>query len=567
MERSSPFLQKLKDFLPRSATFFREQYHTQSFFKDLFAGTNVAVIAFPMALAIGIGANLGPNRGIIAAIIGGFCVALFSGSRVQIGGPSNSFMIILYSILLRHGFEGMVTATLMAGLILMLFGIARFGTYIKYIPHTVVAGLTTGLAVVIFSSQFRDFFGLNMPELPIDFAEKWKGYWIYLHTLDPLTLTVGMTTLILMLYLRRFHTHLPYALIALVMVTTTTTLLGLEVETIGSRYGPIQRTIPLPAWPHISLLAMLNLIPDALTLAILIGIESLVSAVVSDGMTGWKHDSNRELIAQGFSNIAISLFGGMPASGALSRTTVNIKSGASSPISGLFHAVVMLLFLLLFAPFVGHIPLASLAALLLMTAWNMSQLSHFFHLFTAPKRDILVLVTVFTLTVLINLTAAVQVGMILAAFLFMKQMSDLSGIISNVRHPSNVIADKPLSHEVPSDVEIFEINGPLFFGVVDRLKNIFSELEQPPKVFILYMHKVPVIDASGMHALEAFYRECHQHRTVLLLAGVQDEVLQDLRRYHFDELIGRDCLFTTTTAAIELAKDVIRMGTFKQAFR
>ncbi len=343
-----------------------------------------------------------------------------------------------------------------------------------------------------------------------------------------------------------------------------TFVFDLNVETIGSRFGALPRTLPSPYIPSLSFDQILNLIPDALTIALLISIESLLAAVVSEGMTGWRHQSNCELVAQGFANIGSALFGGLPASGSLARTAANVKSGALTPVSGMIHALTLFLFLFALAPIASYIPLCSLAAVLIMIAWGMSELHHFLHLFTAPKRDIVVLLSVFFLTVLVNITSALQVGMILAAFLFMKHMSDMSDAVSmaEIFDEDNMQLlerdpDAIDRNDIPPGVEVYEINGPFFFGVADRLKNLMNELEKPPKIFILRMRKVPTIDASGMHALEEFYLECSRQGTLLLLSGVKKNPLKDLKRYHLDELIGENHIFSHINHALEFSRELL----------
>jgi len=464
--------QRFKNFIPKSIQCLGEGYSLYGFRKDLLAGISVGVIAFPFALAVAIGADIPPERGLFTAIIAGFLISLLGGSRVQIGGPSSTFIVILYGIMLRHGFEGMLMATLMAGVILIFFGFAGLGTYIKYIPYPIVTGLTTGIAIVIFSSQIKEFLGLQMGDLPTDFIGKWQTYWKYLGTWDSKALGLGIGTLAIILYFRRYRPRIPGAIIALIATGFVTWLFNIDVPTIGSNYGSLPRTLPRPVFPAFEFSEMLLLVPDALTIALLAGMESLLAAVVAEGMTGWRHQSNCELIAQGIANIGSAFFGGMPATGSLSRTAANIKGGANTPMAGIIHAGFIFLIMFLFAPLAMQIPLAALAAVLLILAWNMSEIHHFLHLFTAPKRDVLVLSTVFILTVLINITAAVQVGMILAAFLFMKQMSDLSDVVSTAqffeengkmiegeyRDPDSISRT-----EVPEGIEVYEINGPFFF--------------------------------------------------------------------------------------------------------
>lgn len=566
MGPSQAFSDRLKTFIPKSVQCFREGYSIQGFLRDLFAGVNVGILALPLAIAVSIGAGIPPNHGLITAVVAGFLISLLGGSRVQVGGPTATLIVIMYGIMLRHGYDGMLMSTFMAGVILIFFGLAGFGTYIKYIPHPVVSGLTTGMAVVIFSSQFKDFLGLDMGTVPIDFLGKWHAYWIHLNTFDFKALTIALGTLIVLIYCRRYHPRLPSTLIALVIAGFITWLFRINISTIDSRYGGICCTFPSPSLPVFQFHELLDLVPDALTIAILCGIESLLSAVVAEGMTGWRHQSNCELVAQGIANIGSVLFGGLPATGSLTRTTANVKSGATTPIAGITHALVLFLLLYYFSPLMRYIPMASLSAVLIMMSWQMSNFRHFFHLFTAPKKDVIVLIVVFFLTVLINITAAVQVGTILASFMFMKQMSDLSDVVSNpLTRPQENQSTTTEPIEVPHGIEIFEINGPFFFGVADRLKNLFNQMSTPPKVFILNMQHVPTIDASGMHALEEFYTECSKHGTILLLSGVKSGPLKDLKRYHLDEMMGEDHIFTHIHSALEFSRELMRIEKFKRA--
>lgn len=558
-------LPKAKSLIPKSITSMRG-YSLSSFWGDLGGGLTVGVVAFPLAMAFAIGAGLSPERGLFTAIVAGLVVSLFGGCRVQIAGPAGSFIVVLYDILLRHGFNSLVIATLLAGLFLIFFGLAGLGTYIKYIPYPVVTALLTGIAVVIASSQIKDFLGLEMGEVPVNFIEKWKAYGLSVTTWDPTTFGVGLGTLSLIIFFRRLRPQIPGTILALALAALINWLFDLQVPTIGSKYGTLPHSLPSPHLPSFSFATILELTPDALTIALLAGIDSLLSAVVTEGMTGWRHQSNLELVAQGCANIGSVLFGGIPASGSMARSAIALRSGAKTPISGIIHSLTVFAILYLLAPLVGTIPLAALAAVLLMIAWNMSEIHHFIHLFAAPFRDIVVLLTVFILTILVNMTVAVQVGMILAAFLFMKQMSDVSGVVSTapyveeegekreeIRDPE-AISKK----NVPEGAEVYEINGPFFFGVADRLKNLLNELERPPPVFILRMRKVPTIDASGMHALEEFFLECKRQGTLLLLSGVKKSPLQDLRRYHLDELIGKKHIFSEINGALEFAKEFLR---------
>lgn len=556
------FLRRLQHFIPYSFLCLRKGYALATFKSDLFAGISVGIIAFPLALAYAVGADIPPERGLFTAIIAGFVIAALGGSRVQIGGPTGTFIVILFDIISRHGFEGMIIASIIGGVILILFGLAGIGTYFKYIPYPVITGLTTGLALVIFTSQIKDFFGLHIDHQPVDSLGKWGAYFSCLATCHLKTFAVGFGTLGILIFFRRYKPHVPGSLIALILAGFVTWYFDIDVATMGSHYGELPRHLPSPSIPSFTFDDIIMLIPDGLTIAVLVSIESLLSAVVSEGMTGWRHQSNCELVAQGFANIGSVMFGGIPCAGALTRTVANVKSGAKTPISGMVHAVVIFLIMYFFAPFVSFIPLCSIAAVLVMVAWSMSEIHHFMHLLTAPKKDVLVLLTVFIVTVLVNTSVAVQIGMILAAFLFMKQMSDLTGVITSSQKLENEEyerndPDALSKKQVPIGVEVYEINGPFFFGVADRLKNITNELERPPKVFILRMRKVPTIDASGMHALEEFYLECQRQGTLLILSGVKANPLQDLKRYHLDELIGRENIFSHINLALSHADKFI----------
>lgn len=553
-----------KHLIPQSYTCLKEKYSFQLFKKDFLAGLTVGVLAFPFAIAIAIGVGVSPVQGLFASVIGGFLASAFGGSRVLISGPTSSFISILFCISMKYGMEGLFTITLMGGIFLIIFGLAGLGTFIKYMPYPVVTGLTTGLAVVIFSSQIKDFLGLQMgTNVPTDFISKWVAYWDYLWTWDSKAFTVGLFTLLIMIYFRNYKPRYPGVMIALIISSTLVWLLNIDIPTIGSRYGTLPQSLPLPSFPHLSLTKMLQLMPEALTIAVLSGIETLLAAVVADGMTGWRHQSNCQLVAQGIANIGTSFFAGIPVTGSLSRTAASIKSGASTPVAGMLHSVFICVILLLFAPLTTKIPLTCLAAVLILIAWNMSEIHHFIHLFTAPKKDVIVLLTVFFLTVLTTITSAVQVGMMLAAFLFMKQMSDLSDVISTAQYfdedkqsSENFLVSKA---DVPDHTEIYEINGPFFFGIADRLKNLLNEIEKPPKIFILCMNKVPTIDASAMHALEEFFLECNRQGTLLLLAGVKKTPLNDLKRYHLDELIGVDHIFSSIKGALQFAYALIKL--------
>lgn len=556
-----------QEFIPKFIDVLRGNYSFSLFKSDLIAGLTVGVVALPLAMAFAIASGLTPEQGLYTSIIAGFLISLLGGSRFQIGGPTGAFVVIIYSIVQKTGYDGLVIVTLIAGVILLIAAFSRLGNWIKYIPYPLVTGFTTGIAVIIFSSQIKDFFGLKIAKMPADFIPMWKTLFSAFSTLDPITLSVAAFTLVLIILIRYFVPILPWGITAVVVTTALTWGFHLPVETIAMRFGELKRSFPVPSWPEfsISFSEWHSLISDAITIAFLAGIESLLSALVADGMAGTKHRSNCELMAQGIANIGSVVFGGIPATGAIARTATNIKTGGKTPVAGIIHSITLFLILLALAPVVSQIPLAALSAVLMMVAWNMSEIDHFRHLFKAPLGDIAVLLTTFLLTVLVDLTVAVEVGMILAAFLFMKRMAEISKVtsISVLEKQISEINEKtdPDAIEkkhVPPGVEVYEIIGPFFFGIADSLKQVLTNLEFPPKVFILRMRKVPVIDASGMHALREFYFRCQREGTILLLSGVNDTLSQSLKTFGVIDLIGKDHIFPHIDLALKHAAKLMQ---------
>ncbi len=538
----------------------------------------VGIIALPLAMAFGIAsipesvaAAAGispPAAGLFTAVIAGFLISALGGSRVQIGGPTGAFIVIVYAVALRHGYDGLLLATLMAGVIVALMGLFRFGAMIKFIPYPVTTGFTSGIAVVIASSQIKDFFGLSMGEVPAEFVHKMQAFVEHAATWSPHTFAVGAGSLALLIVLRRVVPKVPGAIIAVIAAALAVWVWNLPVETIASRFGEIPRNLPSPRLPAFSMELMVDVLPSALTIAMLAGIESLLSAVVSDGMTGRRHKSDCELAATGVANVGAALFGGLPATGAIARTVANIKSGGKTPLAGMIHAVTLLVVMALLAPLAGRIPLAALAAVLLMVAWNMSEAHHFRALLKAPRSDVLVLLLTFGLTVFTDLTIAVGVGVVLASMLFMKRMADVSHVaeitseLENGTEMSDEIAvsdpDAITLREVPEGVEVYEINGPFFFGMADRLQDTLRGLEKPPRVFILRMRRVPMIDATGLHALEEFHEKAKRRGTTLLLSGVNPRVGRVLRNAGFDAVIGTINITDHIDKALERAREVVQ---------
>jgi SulP family sulfate permease len=562
-------------FVPKSVVCLRHGYSRRQLAGDVLAGITVGVIALPLAIAFGvasipadIAAEAGfspPTMGLYTAVVAGFLISAFGGSRVQIGGPTGAFIVIVYGVASEHGYVGLATATLMAGVILIIMGLSRLGGMIKFIPYPVTTGFTSGIAVIIFTTQLKDLLGLQIAQVPAEFVEKVRAYAEQIGTADANTLSVGLGSLAMLILLRRFAPRLPWGILTVVAGSATVAALHLPVDTIGSRFGQIPQTLPMPHWPEFSLAMVRDLVPAATTIAILAAIESLLSAVVADGMIEDRHHSDNELMALGLANIGAVFFGGIPATGAIARTAANVKSGGRTPVAGIVHAATLLLLMLLAAPLAKSIPMATLAAVLVIVAWNMSELDHFRHLLKAPKSDIAVLLTTFGLTVFADLTIAVGTGMVLASILFMKRMADVSNVSAITRELESPDDDTDSSRDpnsiarrdLPKGVEVYEINGPFFFGVADKLQDTLRGLERPPKVFILRLRRVPAIDATGLHALEEFHHKCRRQRTALLLSGVHAQPLFAFVRTGFDEVVGKENIFGNIDDAVSRARELL----------
>ena len=574
---------KFEPFIPKSIVCLREGYGRQFFLQDLLAGITVGLIAIPMSLAFAIGSHCSPAAGLYTAIIAGFLISLLGGSRVAVAGPTGAFVVIIAAIVDKFGAEGLAIAAFMAGIILIVMGIMRFGAMIKFIPYPVTTGFTAGIAVIIFSGQMKDFFGLKITgKTPGEFIAQWETYWHALRTggLNYAATGIAVGGLVVMVVLRRFAPRIPGAIVAVALAAVLVGVLGLDkidsphfVETIASRFGTadcpsgIPQTLPHLSLPHFSgdfFTKARELVPSAGTIAFLAAIESLLCCVVADGMIGGRHKSNCELVAQGIGNISSILFGGIPATDAIARTAANVKSGGRTPLAGMIHAIVLLVFMLLLAPYLGKIPLAIFASVLVMVAWNMSERDHFRHLFKAPKSDITVLLLTFGLTVFVDLTVAVSVGLVMAALLFMRRMSEVTnvGVIRDELEETGSASEfagqaDPNSisrRDIPPGIEVYEINGPFFFGAADMLKDTLRELEKPPKVFIMRMRRVPAIDATGMHALGEFISSCKRQGTRLLLAGVHAQPIFAMTKYGLIDKVGEDNMFENIDDALNCAR-------------
>ena len=519
-----------------------KNYDKIKFSKDVVAGVIVGIVALPLAIAFAIASGVTPETGLITAVVAGFIISAFGGSKVQIGGPTGAFIVIVYGIVQTYGVDGLIVSTFIAGLILMIMGFARLGGVIKYIPHPLIVGFTSGIALIIFSSQIKDVFGMTSGNLPADFIDKILYYSENLHTLNTTSLGIAIITILIIIGVPKINHKIPGSLIAIISTTSLVYFLNLPVETIGSKFGNIPSGLPMPHFPHIDFHTVQKLIQPAFTIALLGGIESLLSAVVADGMTGSKHKSNVELVAQGMANIASAAFGGIPATGAIARTATNVKNGAVSPIAGIIHALTLLLIMLLFAPLAKLIPMACLAGVLVVVAYNMSEWKSFVSIARGPYRDAGILIVTFLLTVLVDLTVAIQVGMVLSAFIFMEKMSSLSKINLVSNEDSDEVNDpKSISNfKLPQGVEVFEIEGPLFFGAAYKFREEIKILQNKPKALILRMRFVPYIDETGLHAIEEFFEATKKNGTKLVLSGVREEILKDLIKSGVANKIGLD---------------------------
>ncbi|HJQ54837.1 MAG TPA: sulfate permease [Gemmatimonadaceae bacterium] len=549
--------------VPKSVTTLKS-YSRSQFTSDAVAGVIVGVVALPLAIAFAIASGVTPDRGLYTAIIAGFLISALGGSRVQIGGPTGAFVVIVYGIVQKYGIDGLVVATIMAGVILIVLGVARLGAAIKFIPHPVVVGFTSGIAVIIFSSQVKDFLGLRMGEVPAEFIPKWRAFAANFHSVNPYTIGVSLGALLIMVLWPKVSRRMPGPFVALIVTTLVANLLHFPVETIGTRFGAISASLPHPVIPHVTLPQLRGLVAPAFTIALLAAVESLLSAVVADGMIGGRHRSNMELVAQGVANIAAPIFGGMPATGAIARTATNVKNGGRTPVAGMFHALTLLLITLFFGRWAGSIPLATLAAILVVVAYHMSEWRTFRSELSAPKSDVAVLLTTFLLTVLIDLTVAIEVGMVLAAFLFMRRMAEVTNVSIVTRELADGMEgdeeDDPNSvrkRVVPRGVDVFEINGPFFFGAAEQFKDTLRQVAKKPKVLIIRLRDVPAIDSTGLHALHELARSCKHDRTLLLLADVHAQPMFALARSDILEEIGEANLFGNLDDALDRAREFL----------
>lgn len=557
---------KVLDFKPRLFSTLKN-YSKETFMSDLMAGIIVGIVALPLAIAFGIASGVSPEKGIITAIIAGFIISLLGGSKVQIGGPTGAFIVIIYGIIQQYGEAGLIVATLMAGILLILLGVFKLGAIIKFIPYPIIVGFTSGIAVTIFTTQIADIFGLNFggEKVPGDFIGKWMIYFRHFDTVNWWNAVVSILSIIIIAITPRFSKKIPGSLIAIIVVTigvyVLKTYAGIDsIDTIGDRFT-IKSELPEAAIPTLNWEVIKDLFPVAITIAVLGAIESLLSATVADGVTGDKHDSNTELIAQGTANLITPLFGGIPATGAIARTMTNINNGGKTPVAGIIHAIVLLLILLFLMPLAQYIPMACLAGVLVIVSYNMSEWRTFKALLKNPKSDVTVLLITFFLTIIFDLTIAIEVGLVIACILFMRRVMETTeiSVIKDEIDPNDEL-DIAVCEEhliIPAGVEVYEINGPYFFGIATKFEETMAQLGDRPKVRIIRMRKVPFIDSTGIHNLTSLCKMSQKEKITIVLSGVNEKVHKTLEKSGFYELLGKQNICPNINVALDRAKEII----------
>ena len=549
-------------FVPKLATTLKD-YNRQQFANDAVAGVIVGIVALPLAIAFAIASGVTPDRGLVTAIVAGFLISALGGSRVQIGGPTGAFVVIVYGIVQKYGVDGLIVATFMAGVILIAMGFARLGSIIKFIPTPLVTGFTSGIAVIIFTSQVKDFLGLRMGEVPANFLEKIAAYSNNITSVSPAAAGIGVLSMAIIVAWPRINRRIPGPFVALIVTTALVQLAGIDVETVGSRFGELRAAIPAPIMPSLTITEVTSLVAPAFSIALLGAVESLLSAVVADGMIGSRHRANMELVAQGVANIVSPLFGGIPATGAIARTATNVRNGGRTPVAGMIHAVTLLLITLFFGKWAALIPMATLAAILVVVAWHMSEWRTFREELRAPKSDVAVLVTTFLLTVIVDLTVAIEIGMVLSAFLFMHRMSEVTAVNAVTRQLDlerrQEESDIPLagltSRAVPDGVEVFEISGAFFFGAAEAFKETLTQTGRKPKVLIIRMRNLSLLDATGLRALRDVVRSSRAQRTLVLIAEIHAQPMAALEHSPAWEELGAGQVYPTLEDALDRARE------------
>ena len=550
------------DFRPKLVTSLKD-YNKSKFTSDLMAGIIVGIVALPLAIAFGIASGVTPEKGLITAIVGGLIVSLLGGCNVQIGGPTGAFIVIVYGIIAKFGVEGLALATFMAGIMLLLMGVFKLGSVIKFIPYPIVVGFTGGIALTIFTTQIKDLFGMQIEEVPADFLSKWAVYFQHLDTINPLALAIGLASIAIIALMPRFSRRVPGSLVAILLMTVISFVLRkyagvTSIETIGDRFT-INAALPRPEGLSFNMETINMLLPSAFTIAILGAIESLLSATVADGVTGDRHNSNTELIAQGAANVIVPLFGGIPVTGAIARTMTNINNGGRTPIAGVIHAVVLLLILLFLSPLTKHIPMACLAGVLVMVSYNMSEWRTIRSMMSNPKSDVAVLITTLVLTVIFDLTIAIEVGLVMAILLFVKRVMS-SAQIKVVREQMGMHSDGENHDEqlsIPANTEVYEIEGPFFFGMANKFDEAMRRVGgNTSQIRIVRMRKVTFVDSTGIHNLEIFIRQSHKENRVVILSGVNNDVYNALKKAGVCALLGEENVCNHIDKALARAAEV-----------
>lgn len=550
-------------FRPKFFVLLKQKTYTRDqIFKDITSGIVVAIIALPLSIALAIASGATPEKGLHTAIIAGFIISFLGGSRVQIGGPTGAFVIIVFGIIQKYGFDGLIISTIMAGFFLILFGLLKMGTFIRLIPYPITTGFTSGIAVVIFTTQIKDFFGLSIDKMPSHFIAMWHAFISSAGTANFRAAIIALISLVVIILWPKITNKIPGSLIAVIGASVAVYLFNIPVETIGSKFGEISSSLPSFTFPEITLTKIQQLIMPSITIALLAGIESLLSAVVADGMISGSHKPNAELIAQGVANIASGVFGGLPATGAIARTAANVNNGGRTPIAGMTHAIVLLIMLVAFMPLAKFIPMCALAAILVFVAYNMSEWHSFKALLKAPKSDVTVLLATFFLTVFLDLVIAIEIGMVFAALLFMKRMSDVTNEGFKFTHDRIDDDDLELKYflereniSLPKGIGIYEINGPFFFGAADQFLENALKYRRPVPVLIIRMRNVPAMDATGLHALSRLHEKCIEVGTVMVLSGVNDQPLKTMTKAGFVDKIGAENVCPNFEAAVKRAKE------------
>ncbi len=539
-------------FYPKLISVLKQGYSKKQLTKDLFAGVIVGIVALPLAIAFAVASGVSPEKGLITAIVAGLIISLLGGSRVQIGGPTGAFIVIVYGIIQSYGLDGLIISTILAGIILIAFGLLKLGSLLKFIPHPLVVGFTSGIALVIFTTQIKDALGLQIEGMPSEFIDKWGAYFSHLNETSLVAVAITAATILISVYFKKITTKIPGSFVAIILVTLVVQLFKLPVSTIETVFGDIPQSISL-TFPSVDFHQLHTYMAPALTIALLGGIESLLSAVVSDGMIGANHRSNTELVAQGIANIVTPFFGGIPATGAIARTATNVKNGGRTPIAGVVHAITLLFIMLFFGHWAKLIPMSCLAGILIVVSYNMSEWRSFVGILKGSAFDILILLVTFFLTVLVDLTFAIEIGIVLSALLFMKRMAD-AGAQPGFEVDSDVLENYS---ELPKGIGIFEISGPFFFASAKQYSSTLKSIGIKSKVLIIRMRHVPFIDSTGMHNLKDVVKEIQQAGTKVILSGVQRNVMKELNKSQFFNLVDKSNVFPAFEAAVNHASQIL----------